>query len=148
MTCRFSLLAVLLLLGACSDGTVHVDAYPTTKGSKLDCAALLGDLPPTLAGQKRRLVADSVAGAWGDPAIVLRCGVQKPTALTPTSTCHEIDGVGWLAEKRTDGYLFTTIGRRHHVSLEVPAEYTPAADALADIADTIARHLPATKPCA
>lgn len=109
---------------------------------------MLGDLPKTVGGQQRRLVVDSVAGAWGDPSIVLRCGVPKPDALTSTSRCDEVDGVGWFAEKQSDGYLFTTIGRRHNASLEVPADYAPASEALADIADTVARHLPVVTPCA
>jgi hypothetical protein len=59
-----------------------------------------------------------------------------------------VNGVGWLAEPQSDGYLFTTIGRKHYASLEVPEDYQPAADALADVADLIARHLPVTRPCA
>jgi hypothetical protein len=143
-----ALICVCLTLGGCQAGEVQVDTYPTTKGSRVDCMGLLDDLPPTVAGQPRRLVKGRVAGAWGDPPIVLRCGVEKPEALRPTSTCHEIDGVGWLAEKQSDGYLFTTIGRRLYVSLEVPAEYQPAADALTDVADLVSRHLPEHRPCA
>jgi hypothetical protein len=148
LTAAGLLLAGLLLAGCQDRGSVHVDAYPTTKSSALDCAALLADLPPSVAGQSRRLVAGKVAGAWGDPPIILRCGVEKPASLKPTSACHEIDGVGWLAERQSGGYLFTTIGRKHHVSLEVPDDYEPAADALADVADLIARHLPVTRACA
>lgn len=143
-----ALLVASALVAGCQRGTVRIDAYPTTQGSALDCAAMLGDLPPSVAGQPRRLVDGKLAGAWGDPPIVLRCGVEKPTQLMPTSPCHEIDGVGWFAEKQPDGWLFTTIGRKHHASLEVPGDYEPAADALADIADTIARHLPSVRRCA
>ena len=143
-----ALVVEALLLAGCQGGTVHVDAYPTTKRSALDCAAMFGDLPQSVAGQRRRLVDGKLAGAWGDPPIVLRCGVEKPRELKPTSACHEVDGVGWFAEKQSDGWLFTTIGRKHYASLEVPYDYEPAADALADIADTVARHLPVVKRCA
>lgn len=138
----------ILLAAACQGNAVKVDTYPTTKSSGLDCAAMLSDLPPTVADQPRRLVADKLAGAWGDPPIILRCGVEKPVALKPTSECHEVDGVGWLAEQTSDGYVFTTIGRRHYASLEVPSDYEPAANALADIAGTIGKHLPSVRPCA
>jgi hypothetical protein len=141
------LILASLLIAACQGTTVQVDAYPTGKGSALDCAALFGDLPPRIADQPRRLVAGNLAGAWGDPPIILRCGVEKPDALQPNSECHDVDGVGWLAEKQPDGWLFTTIGRRHYLSLEVPSEYDPAADALADVADLVARHVPVVKPC-
>ncbi len=140
------LLAGLLLAG-CQGSSLHVDTYPTTKDSTLDCAALLGDLPPRVADQPRRLVIDSLAGAWGDPPIILRCGVEKPSTLEPDSQCHEVNGVGWLAEKQPDGWLFTTIGRKYYLSLEVPSDYDPAADALADVADLVRRHLPNVKPC-
>lgn len=108
---------------------------------------MIGDLPPTVAGESRRRVEDNVAGAWGEPPVVLRCGVEKPHALRPDSPCHEVNGVGWLAEKQSDGWLFTTIGRKHYVSLDVPADYAPAADALADVADLVARHDPVVRPC-
>jgi hypothetical protein len=140
------LLACLLLAG-CQGSSLRVDTYPTAKDSALDCAALLGDLPPQVADQPRRLVVDRLAGAWGDPPIILRCGVEKPAALKPDSQCDEVNGVGWLAEEQPDGWLFTTIGRKHYVSLEVPSAYDPAADALADVADLVRRHLPNVKPC-
>lgn len=137
-----------LLLASCQGDTVQVDAYPTTRDSALDCGGLLRDLPTTVAGQPRRLVDGKLAGAWGDPPIILRCGVEKPPDLKATSPCDVINDVGWFAERQSDGWLFTTIGRKHDASLEVPADYEPAADALADVADVIARHLPVIRPCA
>ena len=79
MTRRLAALAVALamasaVLTGCLAGEVQIDAYPTTKGSDVDCVGMLDDLPPSVAGQPRRLVKDRVAGAWGDPPIVLRCG--------------------------------------------------------------------------
>ena len=141
------LLLTCFLLVGCQGSSLRVDTYPTTEDSALDCAALLGDLPPAVADQPRRLVVDSLAGAWGDPPIILRCGVEKPAALKPDSQCHEVNNVGWLAEEQPDGWLFTTIGRKYYLSLEVPSDYDPAADALADVADLVRRHLPSVKPC-
>ncbi len=145
---RLALSLIGLLLAACQGSTVSVDAYPTTMGSAVDCKGLLSDLPPSVADQPRRTVEDGLAGAWGDPPIVLRCGVEKPASLKPTSQCHEVNGVGWLAERESDGWLFTTIGRELYVSLEVPTNYEPAADALADVADLVGRHVPVTRACA
>ena len=136
---------MLLLLAGC--GTLHVDSYPTTPRSRVDCIGLLGDPPQTVAGQPYRQVEDRVAAAWGDPPIVLRCGVEKPDDFKPNSRCHEVNGVGWFAEKNGDDWLFTTIGRKHYVSVEVPSDYEPAADALADLADVVARHDPVVRAC-
>ena len=146
--CPVALVLAGALLAGCQGSSLQVDAYPTTKGSTLDCRGMLSDLPQTVAGQPRRMVEDKLAGAWGDPPIILRCGVEKPAALKPSSPCHDVNGVGWLAERESDGWLFTTIGRKLYVSLDVPADYDPAADALADVADVIGRHVPVTRACA
>jgi hypothetical protein len=140
-------LAGAAVLAACS-GALDVDDYPTTSGTSIDCKALLADVPRKVAGQAAREVTDDVAAAWGDPPIILRCGVEKPAGLKPSSPCFPVRDVGWFAEKTPDGYLFTSIGRRFFVSLEVPKNYDPAADALADLAEVIGRHDPEVKACA
>ncbi|MCW2770343.1 MAG: hypothetical protein JWR27_1776 [Aeromicrobium sp.] len=136
----------LLLVAGCSRG-LDVDAYPTERGTRLDCKAMNADAPRKVAGEDSILVADDNAVAWGAPPIILRCGVERPAALLPTSQCFLVDGVDWFAETTADGYLFTTIGRRFFVSVEVPKEYDPAADALADVADAVEKHDPSVAPC-
>jgi hypothetical protein len=138
-------LLLTLVLTGCS--TASVDEYPTVEGTEVDCKALLADVPRSVADQDNVDVPGRIAAAWGDPPIILRCGVEKPDALTPSSRCFEVSDVGWLAETTADGYLFTTIGRAFHVSVEVPKAYDPAADALADLAPTIKKHDPERDPC-
>jgi hypothetical protein len=138
--------ALLALLAGCA-GSFDVDEYPTVKGTKVDCEALIADVPRSVAGKKNLDVPGRVAAAWGDPAIILRCGVEKPEGLKPTSRCFDVSDVGWLAETTADGYLFTTIGRTFNVSVEVPKAYDPAADALADLASTVKKHDPEKEPC-
>lgn len=128
-------------------GAASVDEYPTERNTSVNCGGLFADPPVKVAGQKNRLVQDDNAAAWGDPAIILRCGVEKPENLGPASRCDMVDDVGWFTESTADGYLFTTIGREFYVSVEVPHDYEPEADALADLADLVARHDPVTKPC-
>lgn len=140
------LLPALLLLAGCSSGLV-VDAYPTAADTEADCKALYADGAQKVAGQKQVLVKGSQATAWGDPAIILRCGVTKPEELLPTSRCDMVAGVGWFTEEIADGYLFTTIGRRFYISVEVPSAYDPAADALVDIAPSVLKHDPSVKDC-
>ena len=61
--------------------------------------------------------------AWGDPAVVARCGVAAPG---PTDVeCVEVDGVGWIPESLSDGIRFTTFGTEPAIEVLVPAAYPP-----------------------
>ena len=137
----------LTLVTAGCGSELSVDEYPTVRGTEVNCKGLFADRPLKVAGQKNRMVKGENASAWGDPAIILRCGVEKPKDLGPASRCDMVDDVGWFSESTSDGYLFTTIGRDYYVSVEVPDDYAPEADALADLADAVARHDPVKKPC-
>jgi hypothetical protein len=139
-------LCAALVTAGCGSG-LSVDEYPTEPGTAVNCKGLFADRPPKVAGQDNRAVKDDNAAAWGDPAIIMRCGVEKPKDLGPASRCDMVDGVGWFTESTSDGYLFTTIGRDFYVSVEVPHDYEPEADALADLADAIDRHDPVKKAC-
>lgn len=139
-------LLLLMPLAGCGS-TLSVDEYPMAPHTRVDCKGLFADRPSTVGGQKDRLVKGGNASAWGDPSIILRCGVDKPATLGPASRCDLVAGVGWFSETTSDGYLFTTIGRDFYVSVEVPHDYSPEADALVDLADSIGRHDPDVKPC-
>lgn len=139
-------LAPFLLLAGCSYG-VSVDTYPTTPNTSKDCDALYADLPNKVADQSRRDVKSTIAAAWGDPEIILRCGVEKPGVLTRSSRCDDVDNVGWFSEDVADGFLFTTIGRQYFISVEVPKDYDPPADALVDLAKSVKKHDPIVQPC-
>lgn len=139
------LLAAALFCAGC--GALQVDAYPTEPDTQTVCTGLFNDLPKEVDGQSHRRVEDDIAAAWGDPAIILRCGVEEPEDLQPSSRCDEVENIGWLAEETEDGHLFTTIGREFYVSVEVPSQYDPAADALVDLSDAIGRHDPEDDGC-
>lgn len=141
-----ALLVTPFVLAGCAYG-VSVDEYPTTSGTSKNCDALYADLPPKVAGQDRKDVKDTIAAAWGDPPIIVRCAVEKPATLKATSRCDMVDDVGWFSEKTADGFLFTTIGRQFYISVEVPHDYDPAADALVDLATSVIKHDPGVKPC-
>ena len=69
------------------------------------CEALLADLPATLDGQPRRELTDPdvLAVAWGDPAIVLRCGGPPPAEFDRVSECVLVDDVAWFFPGRRPG---------------------------------------------
>lgn len=109
----------------------------------------MANLPRTVAGADRRTGgtdSTSTVATWGDPRIVLRCGVDRPAGLTPTSRCDVVNDVGWFSEQLDDGWRFTTIGRAGYVEVTVPSDYAPQADALVDLSGAVAR-MPLVKPC-
>ena len=138
----------------CGAGAGGADAVgvaaPRPRGAALvACRALVETLPELVAGQRGRAVepASALAGAWGDPPIVLRCGVAKPTWLGPSSRCDVVNAVGWFSRATSDGYVFTTIGRSAYVEVVVPDVYEPAANALVDLASAVKTSVPVRQPC-
>ncbi|MGH1562516.1 DUF3515 family protein [Mumia sp. DW29H23] len=140
-------LGLVALLVGCAD-TVAVDAPAPSDDVAEVCADVLDDVPATVAGQDAVRVAPADAGrAWGSPAIVLRCGVDRPANLEATSRCDVVADVGWFTEEDDERYVFTTIGRAAYVEVSVPRRYDPPADALADLAPAVSAHDPVVTPC-
>jgi hypothetical protein len=138
---------LLVLLASCAR-TVSLEDPEVNSTDRGTCTALMADLPAQVLDQERRTVEPGVlSAAWGKPVITLRCGVAKPAALNAASQCFEVNGVGWLAEEGTGGYLFTTIGRTTYVEVGVPTEYAPEANALVDVAAAVSKHDRLLKPC-
>lgn len=149
-----TVLAVVGLLGllvGCSAGPVSVDPVDAAPADRDACTQLRDALPGQVLDQQPRPVtpdeAAATTAAWGDPAIVLRCGVAPPEALKRSSPCLEIENVGWFAEPGADGYRFTTIDRPTNVEVSVPEEYVPESGPLVDLAAAIESTIPADDPC-
>ena len=110
------------MLSACGSA---VDVTVPGPGSGPECTAV-GDLwPDTVSGMPRRDTdpASPAVAAWGDPAVVARCGVAAPA---PTQVdCLEVDGVGWIPEQLSDGTRFTSFGTEPAVEVLVPRAYAP-----------------------
>jgi len=121
-------------------GTPQLDVTPVAS-PPASCAATLAALPAKVDGRDRRTLtkpARASARAWGDPAIVLRCGVARPASYTPTGDCVVIDDVEWYVEPATGGTIFTIVGADPRIEVSVPAAYAPASDALVDVGTAIA----------
>lgn len=110
------------LLSGCASS---VDASPAAGAASAGCAAVGSAWPDRVGGQDRReTTTDSPAvAAWGDPAIVARCGVTPPTATS--AECIDADGVDWIVHPLEDGTSFTTFGREPAVEVLVPKDYAP-----------------------
>lgn len=116
-------LSAALLLAGCGDA-VEV-GVPADAGSRA-CTAASMHWPQTLAGQEMRQTdpSDPAVRAWGDPAIVARCGMPP---MPPTEdTCVVVDDIGWVAQDLGDGTRMTSFGQDPAIEVIVPAEQGPA----------------------
>lgn len=143
---------VVALLGAatltgCGADPVEV---PASRGSgevpaaqRAACERLVDALPEQVGGLERDEVTGNPLGAaWGDPAVVLRCGVGSPEGFTPLSTCQEINGVVWFVpdEQVVDqgrDVLATSMGVLPRVDVAIPAELRPPQGILTDLSDAL-----------
>ena len=111
------------------------------------CAALMSALPATVGGLHRRQLAGPVDGtvgasaaagspvtsdtrvadtevgavaAWGEPAVILRCGVPTPHELTCSAAVQVVDGVTWLPLVGDGSTTYLVVDRAVRVALTVP----------------------------
>jgi hypothetical protein len=143
------------LLALCSTACGEVDV-PESDPSSADrkaCQALVEALPDSVSDQQRRDTSGNPLGAaWGDPAIVLRCGVGKPKDYDPVLGCQRANGLDWyVPHKAMDDQgvdvVMTTIGREPAVEVTVPATYRPPVSAMVDLANAIKDHTRSATPC-
>ena len=66
---------------------------------------------------------DPAVRAWGDPAVIARCGLPEPGPTT--DECLGVSGVDWVAHRLSDGVRFTTFGRSPAIEVLVPSAYAP-----------------------
>ena len=134
----------LLALSACRGGAVDVEPPAPDDQAASACNGLMASLPDTVQGAERRETSPeaNVTAAWGDPAVILRCGVSSPAAYAPTAELVEVNGVEWFPEELERGYRFTTFGRAAFVEVTVPQDYRPEVNALVDLADAVEDAVP------
>ncbi|RKT57109.1 DUF3515 domain-containing protein [Saccharothrix australiensis] len=150
-----------LLLGADDRAAGPVDAGPDRSGplalvpvpapaaEGAECRSLLGALPAQLLSKgaalpRRELAAPAPAGAlaWGDAEhdpVVLRCGLDRPVALTPTSQLRVVSDVQWLEIAEGDQATWYVVDRPAYVALTIPSDAGtgPLQDVSAAIRDTL-----------
>ena len=132
------------------------------------CAQLMADLPTVLGGLDRRELVGSPAAsgaasdgtrdggisdlqagavaAWGDPPVVLRCGIPTPAELTCSAPVQVVDGVTWLALTGQGATTYLVVDRSVRVALTVPDTVTSTGP-WQEISKTVARALPARAIC-
>ncbi|MDF6045099.1 DUF3515 domain-containing protein [Streptomyces sp. JH14] len=142
--------AVLLLAAAgCSatDSASIVVPTPAPEAAAY-CRALHKELPKTVAGQERNDPGpqSELTAGWGDGAIVLRCGVDRPAKMDdPMAKATDANGVNWLLEQPEDaGPRFTTTYRKAYVEVSFSTAYAHDASPLAAFAAAIRKTVPSS----
>jgi Protein of unknown function (DUF3515) len=133
---------------------VTVSAPRSNAAAASACEKVIERLPVTLDGLRPRTVHGSSAQvdttyvvAWGDPAVILSCGVARPVQLAPGSTA-QLFQLGQddhnclvLATHTKTTTIFTVVDRAAYVAIEVPLKITKDPTAL--LAALVAAALPA-----
>ena len=103
---------------------LDVPVPPATPGTDASCPRFMSDLPVELAAQRSRPVRSDTpyAYAWGEPPIVLRCGVERPAGFVRDAQVFDIDGVSWFVDDSDpDQYVYTAVDRPVYVEVTVPS---------------------------
>ena len=150
---------MLVACGSSAPSTPHVAPFTQTAGAATACRTIMASLPKTLNHRSRVTSTGSPFGAaWGDPAIVLRCGVPEPTGFTTNSyaNCLTVNGIDWyLAGDSGDGastdhpITVTTVYRSPAIEVTVPAGYGTQgpSTAMALLTSVIQTNTKASKRC-
>lgn len=138
------------MLAGCggSDDPVEVDRHRVAGDARETCPALLDALPEQVSDQpKRRTTGNDLAAAYGDPPIVVRCGVGEPEGFDRFATCNRANGIDWfvadledVVEDQSRDVTMTTIGRDPALRVNLPADYRPPATAMVDLTKAIKAH--------
>ena len=125
-------------------------APPRAAAQAAPCAALLQRLPVQLGTLQPRVVHTTPDSpyvvAWGDPAVVLACGADRPKSLVPGSSAQYFangpdTGPFYDVTKGSAGNVWTTVDRGPYISITVPDKYQGAA-VLPSLSAAIAKALP------
>ncbi|MBO1756181.1 DUF3515 family protein [Allobranchiibius sp. CTAmp26] len=122
MTGGLLALAAATGLTACN-GSDTVGASTAAQAASPACTRAAANWPKTVAQQKTRQTSakSNTVRAWGDPAIIARCGVSSPGPTT--DECFDVDGIDWVGHQLSDGFRFVTYGRSPAIEVLIPKKY-------------------------
>lgn len=126
-------------------------APPHAEAEATACNKVLEQLPVELGRLAPRVVhaqPDSpYVVAWGDPAVVLSCGVDRPKDLVAGSSAQFVatgpdTGPFYDVTRAGSANVFTTVDRAPYISVVVPSRYQ-GGDVMPPLSAAIAKALPA-----
>ncbi len=108
------------------------------------CAKLAAALPAKVDDLHRRRTDPTATtlAAWGDPPVVLRCGVGQPAGLTATSQLSGVNEVDWYVDEQPTQRVWTTFARAANVEVTIPDSHSPAVGPVVDLANAIKANDP------
>ena len=124
-----------------------VEVPPVTPGADQYCPAVMSGLPLELAGEPSRAVqSDSpFAYAWGEPPVVLVCGVDRPAGWVVGASAIQINGVQWYVDTADpETTVWTTVDRPVYVEVALPASVDSAP--VTALTTGLAQALPFQEP--
>ncbi|MGH3971798.1 MAG: DUF3515 domain-containing protein [Pseudonocardiaceae bacterium] len=126
---------------------VRLAEVPAPAADSADCMRLLANLPDNVDGaeqdtlERRPLAVPAPVGAaaWGEPPVVLRCGIDRPADLTVTSRLLAISGVQFLELPSPVRSTWVAVDRSVYIVVDLPpaAGSGPLQQIAAVIADTL-----------
>jgi hypothetical protein len=118
---------------------------PPTPGraAAAQCARLAAGLPATIEGLSTRATrpASPLTHAWGNPAVVLRCGVGRPPGIAGSQILR-VNGVRWFRQPAAGSVTWTALRPHADVALTLATSYDNQAAFLVDLAAPLKRAVP------
>ena len=108
------------------------------------CTSVMAALPQKLAGADRRQIEGTQPGVvgWGDPAVLVRCGLPNPTSFTCSALLSVVDEVAWFQLDSPDETTFVSMDRAVRVAVSLPTGV--GVSALQVVSSVLAATLPST----
>ncbi|MBK7721549.1 MAG: DUF3515 family protein [Austwickia sp.] len=138
---RHTIGLLIVLAGALAACSGRVEVALPVRADDPACARVGAHWPERVMGRERAATTAEgpAVAAWGDPALIARCGLQPPGPTT--DPCIGVDGVDWVSRQVEGGTIFLTYGRDPAIQVLVPTAYAPAPMTLPAFADA-ARQIP------
>jgi hypothetical protein len=126
---------------------VTVQTAAPTGEADVACPVFVDSLPGRLVDETPRRVKSTspYVRAWGDPAVVLVCGVDRPAGFTVGAGLIQIDDVLWFVDTSDPKtVVWTAVDRPVYVQVRVPASTDSAS--VTELTSHITATLPAQTP--
>jgi hypothetical protein len=106
------------------DGTTTpLDSMSAQPGTEAACAPFMAALPEQLGNYGHKSVSGTAARwrAGNGDSVALRCGVERPPGLAPSSRLQVVDSAQWfITDERDAGVAYVAVDHRPYVALWLP----------------------------